>query len=124
MLDAVPPLVLGPIQRGVRTAQEILEGLVLRIAGGRPHGHGDREAGPQPRPEARSPEAREHLKALLDGRERIEGVTLQSRDRFRIIETLIAANSDSTLMNSQGASAPDFTISPRCSTIWVCGEIG
>ena len=40
---------------------------------------------------ARTAEAREHLKALLDGRERIEGVTLQSRDRFRVIETLIAA---------------------------------
>src|SRR5438874_8320694 len=38
--------------------------------------------------------------------------------------TLIAANSDSTLMNSQGSSAPAFTSSPRPSTMWVCGEIG
>jgi hypothetical protein len=38
--------------------------------------------------------------------------------------TLIAANSDSTLMNSHGASAPDFTISPRPSTMCVCGEMG
>ncbi len=38
--------------------------------------------------------------------------------------TDMAANSDSTLMNSQRASAPDFTISPSPSTMWVCGEIG
>ena len=38
--------------------------------------------------------------------------------------TLSAANSDSTLMNSHRASAPDFTISPRPSTMCVCGEIG
>src|SRR5262245_2727988 len=36
----------------------------------------------------------------------------------------MAANSDSTLMNSHGARAPDFTISPSASTMWVCGEIG
>src|SRR4051794_12937314 len=34
------------------------------------------------------------------------------------------ANSDSTLTNSHGASAPDFTSAPRPSTMWVCGEIG
>jgi hypothetical protein len=38
--------------------------------------------------------------------------------------TLMAANSLSTLMNSQGESAPLFTSSPRPSTMWVCGEIG
>ena len=38
--------------------------------------------------------------------------------------TLIAANSDSTLMNSQSVSSSDLTISPRPSTMWVCGEIG
>src|SRR6185436_4650871 len=32
--------------------------------------------------------------------------------------------SDSTLMNSHRVRAPDFTISPSASTIWVCGEIG
>src|SRR5262245_6104830 len=40
------------------------------------------------------------------------------------IATDSAANSDSTLMNSQFASSPDFTISPRPSTMWVCGVIG
>ena len=40
------------------------------------------------------------------------------------IATLIAANSLSTLMNSQGASAPSFTSSPSASTMCVCGEIG
>jgi hypothetical protein len=38
--------------------------------------------------------------------------------------TDMAANSDSTLMNSQSLSSPDFTISPMPSTMWVCGEIG
>ena len=38
--------------------------------------------------------------------------------------TLIAANSLSTLMNSQGASVPSFTSSPSASTMCVCGEIG
>src|SRR6185436_10526700 len=38
--------------------------------------------------------------------------------------TDMAANSDSTLMNSQGASSPDATISPSASTMCVCGEIG
>ncbi len=38
--------------------------------------------------------------------------------------TLIAANSLSTLMNSQGVSSPDFTSSPSPSTMCVCGEIG
>ena len=38
--------------------------------------------------------------------------------------TDIAANSDSTLMNSQFASSPAFTISPRPSTICVCGVMG
>src|SRR5665647_1402838 len=35
-----------------------------------------------------------------------------------------AANSDSTLMNSQPARRPDFTISPRPSTMWVWGVMG
>jgi len=35
-----------------------------------------------------------------------------------------AANSDSTLMNSQFFRWPSLTISPRPSTIWVCGVIG
>src|ERR1022692_2124176 len=38
--------------------------------------------------------------------------------------TDIAANSDSTLMNSQGESSPFFTISPSASMMWVCGEMG
>ena len=38
--------------------------------------------------------------------------------------TDIAANSDSTLMNSQGDSSPVFTSSPSASMMWVCGEIG
>ena len=38
--------------------------------------------------------------------------------------TDMAANSDSTLMNSHGASSPVFTISPSASMMWVCGEIG
>ena len=38
--------------------------------------------------------------------------------------TDIAANSDSTLMNSHGESSPVFTISPSASMMWVCGEIG
>ncbi len=42
----------------------------------------------------------------------------------RLRSTDIAANSLSTLMNSQGARAPLFTSSPRPSTMWVCGEIG
>src|SRR5579863_3484966 len=40
------------------------------------------------------------------------------------IATDIAANSDSTLMNSQGARSPVFTSSPMASMMWVCGEIG
>ena len=40
------------------------------------------------------------------------------------IATLIAANSDSTLMNSHSVNSPDFTISPRPSTMCVWGEIG
>src|SRR4029079_843301 len=40
------------------------------------------------------------------------------------IATDKAANSDSTLMNSQPPSSPDFTISPRPSTMCVCGVIG
>src|SRR6516225_2517468 len=35
-----------------------------------------------------------------------------------------AANSDSTLINSHCLSAPERTISPSASTIWVCGVIG
>ena len=35
-----------------------------------------------------------------------------------------AANSDSTLMNSQFCNAPVFTIAPTPSTMWVCGVIG
>src|SRR5512135_3390124 len=35
-----------------------------------------------------------------------------------------AANSDSTLMNSHPPSSPDFTISPRPSTMCVWGVIG
>src|SRR5947209_14190453 len=38
--------------------------------------------------------------------------------------TDIAANSDSTFMNSHGVSWPDFTIADSPSTMWVCGEIG
>src|SRR5450756_2185245 len=40
------------------------------------------------------------------------------------IATDIAANSDSTLMNSQPARVPAFTIRLRPSTMWVWGEIG
>ena len=40
------------------------------------------------------------------------------------IATDIAANSDSTLMNSQGRSAPDLTITLNASTMCVCGEMG
>jgi hypothetical protein len=40
------------------------------------------------------------------------------------IATDIAANSDSTLMNSQGASVPAFTIAPTASMMWVWGEMG
>ena len=40
------------------------------------------------------------------------------------IATDMAANSDSTLMNSQGESSPFFTISPSASMMWVCGEMG
>jgi hypothetical protein len=40
------------------------------------------------------------------------------------IATDIAANSDSTLMNSHGASLPALTIRPSPSTMCVCGEIG
>ena len=40
------------------------------------------------------------------------------------IATDIAANSDSTLMNSQGASVPSFTIAPTASMMWVWGEMG
>src|SRR3954466_908267 len=36
----------------------------------------------------------------------------------------MAANSDSTLMNSHGASSPLATISPSASAMWVCGEMG
>ncbi len=38
--------------------------------------------------------------------------------------TDIAANSDSTLTNSHGVSAPLFTFSESASTMCVCGEIG
>jgi hypothetical protein len=38
--------------------------------------------------------------------------------------TDIAANSDSTLMNSHGDSSPAFTIAESPSTMWVWGEIG
>jgi len=38
--------------------------------------------------------------------------------------TDIAANSDSTLMNSHGVRRPDFTSRLSASTMWVCGEIG
>ncbi len=40
------------------------------------------------------------------------------------IATDIAANSDSTLTNSHGASAPDLTIAESASTMWVWGVIG
>ena len=40
------------------------------------------------------------------------------------IATDSAANSDSTLMNSQLASSPVFTISPSASTMCVCGVMG
>ena len=40
------------------------------------------------------------------------------------MHTDMAANSDSTLMNSQCASSPDFTSAPIPSMMWVCGEIG
>ncbi len=40
------------------------------------------------------------------------------------MHTDMAANSDSTLMNSQFSSAPDFTSIPMPSMMWVCGEIG
>ena len=38
--------------------------------------------------------------------------------------TDIAANSLSTLINSQGARRPSFTITPTASMMWVWGEIG
>ncbi len=38
--------------------------------------------------------------------------------------TDMAANSDSTLMNSHGARLPDFTLRLSASTMWVWGEIG
>ncbi len=39
--------------------------------------------------------------------------------------TDIAANSDSTLMNSHGASSPGLhQLATAPSTMWVCGEIG
>ena len=38
--------------------------------------------------------------------------------------TDMAANSDSTLMYSQGAGSPARTRSERPSTMWVWGEIG
>ena len=38
--------------------------------------------------------------------------------------TDIAANSDSTLTYSQGASSPVRTLSDSASTMWVWGEIG
>src|SRR4051812_26854987 len=40
------------------------------------------------------------------------------------MQTDIAANSDSTLMNSHGVSAPVFTSALSPSTMCVCGEIG
>src|SRR5689334_23873404 len=40
------------------------------------------------------------------------------------MQTDIAANSDSTLRYSHGASAPVFTSDDRPSTMCVCGEIG
>src|SRR5512144_3143483 len=40
------------------------------------------------------------------------------------IATDIAANSDSTLMNSQPGNSPVRVISPSASTMCVCGEIG
>jgi len=40
------------------------------------------------------------------------------------IETDMAANSDSTLMNSHGERVPAFTIAPMASMMWVWGEIG
>src|SRR5664279_759879 len=38
--------------------------------------------------------------------------------------TDMAANSDSTLMNSHGESVPAFTIAPTASMMWVWGEMG
>ena len=38
--------------------------------------------------------------------------------------TLMAANSDSTLTNSQAPSRPARTISLKASTMWVWGVIG
>ncbi len=40
------------------------------------------------------------------------------------MHTDMAANSDSTLMNSQCSRAPDFTSAPTPSMMWVWGEIG
>src|SRR5690349_621023 len=40
------------------------------------------------------------------------------------MHTDIAANSDSTLMNSHGASCPVLTSAESPSTMCVCGEIG
>jgi hypothetical protein len=40
------------------------------------------------------------------------------------METDIAANSDSTLMNSHGESVPAFTMAPIASMMCVWGEIG
>ena len=36
----------------------------------------------------------------------------------------IAANSDSTVMNSHVPRSPVLTIAPSASTMWVCGVIG
>ncbi len=36
----------------------------------------------------------------------------------------MALNSDSTVMNSPGASVPALAIASTASTMWVCGVIG
>ena len=43
---------------------------------------------------------------------------------LRNLQADIAANSDSTIMYSQGSISPVRTMSESFSTMWVCGEIG
>jgi aminopeptidase N len=62
---------------------------------------------------ARSADARAHLKALLAGAERIEGVTLRSRDRFRIIEALLALDDADAAKLLQAQIANDASSEAR-----------
>ena len=79
--------------------------------------HHDRQA------EARGVVERlDHVEQPLAGG---RGVGRARRSPRRRSHTDIAANSDSTLMNSHGRRARrDFTSAESPSTMWVCGEIG